>query len=142
MQLELTFGNDEKHLPSVKAFLHATLEQLSLDSSIASQLEEFVVRAAREAIDHAYPSGDDGLVKLSIDEQHGKLEIRVRDFGIPQDVAELERHLHEPRASATSCFDCLAPEAVDEVHWLAFGREGKALQVVKWLHERHVTDGA
>ena len=50
--------------------------------------------------------------------------------------------MHEPNAVATSCFDCLAPDAVDEVHWLAFGREGKALQVVKWLHERHVTDGA
>src|SRR5262245_32751758 len=107
MQLELTFGNDEKHLPSVGAFLHATLDELPLEAGVARQIEDFVVRAAREAIDHAYPAGDDGLVKLSIDEQHGTLEIRVRDFGIPQDVGALERHLHEPGAVSTCCFDCL-----------------------------------
>src|SRR5262245_47332717 len=116
MQLELTFGNDEKHLPSVCAFLTATLKQLPLDTAVAAQIEQFVLRAAREAIEHAYPAGDDGLVKLSIDEQHGKLEIRVRDFGIPQDVEALERHLHERGAVPTCCFDCLAPDAVDEVH--------------------------
>ena len=95
MQLELTFGNDQKHLPSVRAFLHATLGQLPLDSSVADRLEEFLATACRDAIDHAYPADDDGLIKLSIDEQHGKLEIRVRDFGIPQDVDALERQLHE-----------------------------------------------
>ena len=141
MQLELTFGNDEKHLPSVCAFLHTTLQQLPLDASVADQLEEFVVRAARETIEHAYPAGEDGLVKLSIDEQHGKLEIRVRDFGIPQDVANWSGSCTS-RGGGHELLRLPAADVVDEVHWLAFGREGKALQVVKWLHERHVTDGA
>ena len=142
MQLELTFGNDQKHLPSVCAFLHATLQQLPLETSVAGQIEEFVVRAAHDAIDHAYPAGDDGLIKLTVDEQHGKLEIRVRDFGIPQDVESLERQLHEPGTATANRFGCPAADVVDEVHWLAFGPQGKALQVVKWLHEKHIAEGA
>ncbi len=142
MQLELTFGNDSKHLPSVCAFLHATLQQLPLETAVAGQLEEFVVRAARDAVDHAYPASDDGLIKLTIDEQHGKLEIRVRDFGIPQDVEALERQLHESGAARANRFGCPAPDVIDEVHWLAFGPQGKALQVVKWLHEKHIAEGA
>jgi anti-sigma regulatory factor (Ser/Thr protein kinase)/GNAT superfamily N-acetyltransferase len=142
MQLELTLDNERKHLPSVTAFLHATLQQLPLETVVAAKLEEFVVRAAQDAIDHAYPAGDDGLIKLAIEEQHGKLEIRVRDFGIPQDVDALERELHESRATCANRFGCLAPDVADELHWLAFGPQGKALSVVKWLHEKHIADAA
>jgi anti-sigma regulatory factor (Ser/Thr protein kinase) len=142
MQLELTFGNDRNHLPSVCAFLHATLQQLPLEVSAAGKLEEFVAGAARDAIDHAYPAGEEGLIKLAIDEQHGKLEIRVRDFGLPQDVDALERQLHESDASAAHRHGCPAADVVDEVHWLAFGPQGKALQVVKWLHETHIANAA
>jgi anti-sigma regulatory factor (Ser/Thr protein kinase) len=43
---------------------------------------------------NAYAAGDQGLIKLSIQTQHGKLEIRIRDFGIPKDVQLLDRQLH------------------------------------------------
>lgn len=142
MQLELTFGNEQKHLPSVSAFLHTTLDQLPLDEPVAGQLEEFVIRTVRDAIDHAYPAGDEGLIKLSIGEQHGKLEICVRDFGMPQDVESLERQLHDPGTAGASRFGCPATDVIDEVHWLAFGPQGKALQVVKWLHDKHIVEDA
>jgi anti-sigma regulatory factor (Ser/Thr protein kinase) len=141
MQLELTFSNDESHLPSVHAFLHATLGQLPLEPSPASSLERFVEEAVRDAVDHAYPSGADGQIRLSIDEQHGNLEIRVRDFGIPRDVDALERELHES-SGAPNRHRGLPPDVADEVHWLAHGPQGKALQVVKWLHEEHIEDSA
>jgi anti-sigma regulatory factor (Ser/Thr protein kinase) len=142
MQLELTFGNDPQHRPSVLAFLHTTLGQLPLPTPAADSLEQFVAAAVDDAIAHAYPAGDDGLIKLSIQEQHGKLEILVRDFGIPQDVESLERKLHESNMPLAGRFGCPLADVVDEVHWLAFGPQGKALQVVKWLHDEHITDVA
>ena len=67
------------------------------------------------------------------------------DFGsgyhapLPQDVAELERRLHDNVDSADRLFGCPVT-AIDEVHWLAFGPEGKALQVRKWLHDKSITE--
>jgi hypothetical protein len=39
-------------------------------------------------------------------------------------------------------FGCTTTGLVDEVHWLAFGPDGKALQIRKWLHEKHVAEQA
>jgi Histidine kinase-like ATPase domain len=141
VQLELTFGNQQEHLPSVRALLRATLEQLPIGSFAAGELERFVAEAAQDAVVRAYPPGVEGRVRLSIDEQHGKLEIRVRDFGIPRDVDAMERELHESAGVANR--HCSPPaNAADEVHWLAYGPEGKALQVIKWLHEQRVENSA
>ena len=63
------------------------------------------------------------------------------DFGIPQDVEALEQQWHEPAAAEANRFGCPAADVIDEVHWLAFGPQGKALQIVKWLHEKHIADG-
>ena len=131
MQLELTFGNDPQHLPSVRAFLATTLEQLPLAASAVAKLETLVQTAVEDAVASAYPPGDSGLVKLSINEQHGKLEIRVRDFGIPKDISLLQQQSPQPAA-----------DVVDEIHWLTFGPDGKALQLVKWLHETHISAAA
>jgi len=142
MQMELTFGNDPIHLPSVRSFLNATLLQLPLQTQVVEKLATFISAAIEDAISHAYPTGIEGSIKLSIQEQLGKLEIRVRDFGIPKDVDSLERQLQQPGARTTNRFGTWAADVADEVHWLAFGREGKALQVVKWLHDTHIADGA
>ncbi len=142
MQLELTFGNTPIHLPSVRAFLDATLQQLPLSSDTAAKLRTFIDAAVKDAILHAYPRGDQGLINLSVQSQHGKLEIRVRDFGIPKDVHLMEQQLRPADTTATNRFGTLGAEVADEVHWLTFGPDGKALQVVKWLHDSHIADVA
>ncbi len=142
MQTELTFDNDQSHLPSIHAFMKATLQQFPLPSDTAEKLETFIIAAVTEAIVNAYPAGDQGLIKLSIQEQHGKLEIRVRDFGIPKDVHLMERQLQPTDPTMIDRFGTLAADVADELHWLTFGPEGKALQVIKWLHDSHIADVA
>ena len=110
MQLELTFGNDQVHLPSVRAFMNATLQELPLQSATVEQLGTFIETAVVDAILHAYPAGVQGLIKLSIQEQHGMLEIRVRDFGIPKDVQLMERQLQSIDPTATDRFETLAAD--------------------------------
>ena len=134
MQLELTFGNDQVHLPSVRAFLQATLRELPLQPDTLEKLGAFIETAVLKAMLSAYPPGVQGLIKLKIHEQHGLLEIRVRDFGIPKDVELMERQL--PSTNPNDRFESFA----DQVHWLTFGPEGKALQLRKWLHETPITE--
>lgn len=140
MKLELTFSNDRTHLPSVHGFLTATLAQFPLDVSAAEKLETFIEASVEDAISQAYAAGEEGLIRLKIEEQHGKLEIRVRDFGIPRDVHLLESALQHAGATGAHRLGVLTVDVADELHWLTFGPEGKALQVVKWLHEMHVGD--
>jgi GNAT superfamily N-acetyltransferase len=103
-------------------------------------LGEMIVAAAEAAVREAYPTGESGLVKLSIRESDGRVEVRVRDFGLPQDVKQLERQLRENNSSAASLLASAPADAVDEVHWLGFGPRGKALQFIKWLPAAPVAD--
>ncbi|QDU95156.1 GNAT family N-acetyltransferase [Lignipirellula cremea] len=141
MQLELTFGNDLIHLPSVRAFFKATMQQFPLPQETIGQLEKYIDAAVEEAVLHAYPATSPGAINLSIQEQHGRLEIQVRDYGIPKDVQQMERRLQAARRPSKGRGSSLA-DVADEVHWRSFGPEGKALQVVKWLHETHIADVA
>ncbi len=141
MQLELVLSNEPRALASMRAFARETLRQLPLSPADAGELEKLAFGAVDDAIEHAYRDGEEGAIKLAIREQHGRLEIVVRDFGMPQDVESLERRLHEGGAGGRSLFGCPA-ELLDEVHWLAFGPEGKALQVRKWLGDKSIADSA
>ncbi|WP_437229540.1 GNAT family N-acetyltransferase [Planctomicrobium sp. SH661] len=135
MQLELHLSNEKRVLPSVQAMTHAALQSCPLDPSVAEKLEELTLQKVTDAIEHAYPPGESGTIKLVLREKQGQLEIRIRDFGLPQDVVELEERLH---AAGVGIDHSMA----DEVHWLSFGREGKAFQLLKWLPESNITQSA
>lgn len=140
MQLELRLMNDRRTLPSVRAFVHETLRQFSLPDDQASAIEELALGAVSDAVDQAYPSGEEGAIQLTIREAAGKLELIVRDYGLPQDVSLLERQLHETSTTPRKLFGCPLSGVVDEMHWLAYGSAGKALQLLKWLHQNNIAD--
>jgi anti-sigma regulatory factor (Ser/Thr protein kinase)/GNAT superfamily N-acetyltransferase len=144
MQLELIFTNDARFLPGIGAFTRETLKQWPLEAAVAEKLGQGVVAAARNAIEHAYPPGELGSIELTVREESGRLEFIVRDHGLPQDVARLEERLHDSSVPSTSKMALNWPGAdiVDELHWIGYGREGKAIQLVKWLHDDHITDRA
>ena len=135
MNLALQFSNDPRTLSSAKAMLQAALQELPIEEQDFAPLEKFVMEHVREAVEHAYPPGEVGVIELSIKEDHGRLEIRIRDEGIPQDTAALEEDLHHSRRTPPQ-------GVVDEVHWMGFGRDGKALQIIKWLHEADIREGS
>jgi N-acetylglutamate synthase-like GNAT family acetyltransferase len=138
MHLELSLSNEPRALPSVEAFLHTTLLQLPLATDKSERLGRLVTAAVSDTIEKAYSPGEEGLIKLTIREISGKLEIRVRDFGLPQDVKLLEKNWNG--AGPTWLHDCHTSDVVDQVHWLAFGPHGKALRLIKWLHTANIAD--
>ncbi len=139
MQLELQVNNDPRVLSAIRAFIAEVLRQTTLAATEIDQLVELVGRSARAAIEQAYPAGEDGLIKVGIAESHGKLVLTVRDYGMPQDIAASERQLHEPGCPNPRLFGMSCQGIADEVHWLGYGPEGKALQINKWLHNSPIT---
>lgn len=126
MKFDLSFDNNLKAMATVEPFVQHALTQWPLSETELSELRQFVIAATNCSIETAYPAGELGRIALAIEESHGKLDIQIRDFGLPRVAAPL------PQQQVPSC--------IDEVHWLEFGPEGKALQVIKWLHQTHVAD--
>ena len=125
MQFELQFTNEATTLPVVSATLDEVLGPLPLDADVTSALHKLTLDVVRDAIEHAYPSGAEGFIKLTIQLKRNKLEILVRDYGMPQDIERLEHRYQQAQP-----FD---KHIVDQVHWCSFGPDGKEFQIVKWL---------
>lgn len=139
MQLQLSLTSDRRFLPSVAAFTSEAIRPWSLTEVDASKLAELAISAFANAMDHAYPAGEQGAIEMSIHEEHGRLAISIRDHGLPADIAMLESQLNESKARGQS-FDFPGVDAADEIHWVGYGRDGKAIQIIKWLHETHVQE--
>jgi anti-sigma regulatory factor (Ser/Thr protein kinase)/GNAT superfamily N-acetyltransferase len=139
MHLELSLSNEPRALPSVEAFVRSTLLQLPLPGDGSERLGQLVIAAVRDAIENAYPVGEEGSIQLTVRELAGKLEIRVRDFGLPQDIKDLEQRSRGD-CLAAALHGCHEADVVDQMHWLSFGPRGKALQLVKWLHTANIAD--
>ena len=139
MHLELLVNNDLRVLAATRAYAREALRQTSMASPEIEKLVELIERSVRAAIEHAYPSGEDGSIKVGITDSRGKLVVTVRDYGMPQDIETLERQVHEPDHPNPRLFGISCQGIADEVHWLGYGPEGKALQIVKWLHNTHIT---
>ncbi|MCP4191865.1 MAG: GNAT family N-acetyltransferase [Planctomycetaceae bacterium] len=140
MQFELRFNNQLSVLPSVSAFVGTTLRQTELAEADVKQLEDLVLRVVNYAIEHAYLEGEEGEISLAITHDSGKLEMTVRDYGLPQDIEVLEEQLHEAHGKLSEILAVQTPGVVDEKHWIGFGSQGKALQFVKWLHDSAVDE--
>jgi hypothetical protein len=119
----------------------AALNQLPLQQEMAARLCRLVQDSVNDAIEKAYPPGESGQIRVAIKERHGKLELLIRDYGLPQDIDALEQEIHDPNCRRHRIDSELAA-AVDDIHWLGFGRDGKALQIIKWLDEGHIADRA
>lgn len=141
MQLQLIFTNERRVLPGIGAFTRETLRQYPFDDATIGKLADCVLAAAANAIDHAYPAGEAGEITLTVSEDHQKVVFTIRDSGLPQDVDALERRLQESGLTpGAHSLDWPGLDAVDEIHSFGYGREGKAIQIVKWLHDNHVAD--
>ena len=139
LQLELTVNNDRRNVATIRAFASQALRQIPLVESNIDSLLELVSRSAEAAIEHGYPTGEEGNVKVVISEAGDKLVLTVRDYGMPQDVRLLEQQLHERDPSTLCLFGIPCASFTDEIHWIGYGPKGKALKITKWLHDMHVT---
>lgn len=139
MEFELRVSNDERVIPVVRSFLLDAFALSLLEKNLHERLAELVVLCTDDAIKHAYNEGEDGSITIGIRELHGKLEITVRDYGMPQDIEEMETAVHQGVDAGSRLFGISCKEIADEVHWSGYGPEGKELRISKWLHNTDVT---
>ncbi len=139
LQMELLVNNDQRVLPAVEAFACEALRQSTLEPKQIDGLVQLISRSTQAAIDRAYPVGEEGPIKVRIAESHGKLTMTVRDHGMPQDIGELQRQLHDEGQVSLRLFGIPCADLADDIHWIGYGPGGKALQITKWLHNTHIT---
>lgn len=139
LTFELRVTTDARVLPTVVKFSREILRHTSLTDPDAERLHDLIVAAIRETFSSAYPRGEDGPIVLSSAQKQGVLEVTIRDFGLPQDVQRLEQALASADAGLRKqMLGVDWAHRADEVHYENFGPEGKALRIVKSLHENHV----
>lgn len=139
IEFELRVSNDERVIPVVRSFLLDAFALSSLEKNLHERLAGLVVLCTTDAVKHAYNEGEDGSISIGVRELHGKLEITVRDYGMPQDIEEMETAIYRRAAGGFRLFGISCKEIADEVHWSGYGPEGKELRISKWLHNTDVT---
>ena len=140
MEMELRLSNDSPLLPSVRAFVRSTLNELGLPDTTVSGLEQLVDEVIAHTIEHAYPHGEDGAVIVKVTESNGKFEITICDDGVPQDIQKLESELVQGPVDLPGLRNAINTGMLDEMHWSALGPSGKALHLIKWLGDKSVKD--
>ena len=139
LTFELRVTNDARALGTVESFSREILRHTSLADAAADRLHELFVAAMRETFACAYPPGESGAIILSSVQKEGVLEVTIRDFGLPHDFPRLEEALVSTDVGLRKQLLGLDwAHRADEVHYESFSPEGKALRIVKWLHESHV----
>jgi len=137
VEFELRISNDHRAIGLVEAFVRESLRLAPLRDT--KFLEQLIVAAVRQVIDHAYPEGEAGAIVLH--SQHGEdfLTISIRDFGLPEDLAQLEMALRN-EASRSWIGHLPHVEAADNMHWIGYGPEGKALVITKSYHDTSIKE--
>ena len=140
MEMELRLTNDPRLMPSVQAFMHSTLKQFGLVDAAVTSIEKIVTEVVSHTIQHAYPHGEEGAITLKVTEASGKFEITISDDGLPQDIHQLEEELHDGQDNRSGLAESVVQGVIDEMHWSALGPNGKALHLIKWIHDDAVID--
>lgn len=139
LKLELRVSNDACVIPVVRSFLLNAFALSSLDKNLHEELAGLIVLCTDDAIKHAYGKGEEGSITIGIRDVHGKLDVTVRDYGMPQDIDGMETAAHQSGDAGLRLFGISCEEIADDVHWSGYGPEGKELRISKWLHNTDVT---
>lgn len=137
MELELRLTNDPRGLPSVAAFAAEALKHLAGGEEERDGLLKLILAATADAVAHAYPKGEAGSVLLTFQFGASRLVVTVRDYGLPQDFHRLEASLAAGDRRQVLGLDWA--HFADELHCIGYGPKGKALQIIKSLHDTPVT---
>jgi len=135
LEFELHIPNTQRALSLVTDFSRQVVEETSLRRP--GNFGKLLVAAARHLIDTAYLPGESGKIIMAASISADRIEVRLRDFGIPRDVDSLERGTQQG-----TCWASRLPfaDSADELHWKSFGPEGKELTISKATHDRHITE--
>ncbi|WP_040614622.1 ATP-binding protein, partial [Teichococcus cervicalis] len=108
-----------------RAAAAALAEALALPEAKRGRLELAVEEAVANAVNHAYPDGRDGRLRVSAAEEAGALVLGVQDWGLPYQPA-----IPAPGEAGEGggLGLLLAFRMADEARYRPLGREGKRFE--------------
>lgn len=129
---ELTVPADNRFTGVFRELVRQVMAPAGLPEKQVRRLEMAVEAAYMNAVAHAYEPGSPGPVSLFIERDGTRVQISVRDLGIPFD-ASLEPVRSADESAETSGVPRglqLIRNIADEVQWISLGAEGKELRLI------------
>ncbi len=136
----LTIPNDVAYLSLVRTYVMAAAAQTGFDDADSRAIRRAVDEACAHIIQTAFEPGEEQELSISCQRLPGGLKVAIADKGLPFDPASIKAY------DASGGLDrdmsglpfYLMQQAMDEVHFVNKGWEGKELQLIKYLQVPHV----
>jgi anti-sigma regulatory factor (Ser/Thr protein kinase)/ribosomal protein S18 acetylase RimI-like enzyme len=131
----LTIPNNTSYLPVVGAYVMAAATRLGFDSAEVFDIRLAVDEACAHIIETAFEPEEEQNLTISCQRYPSGLRISIADKGLPFDprsIKEYDAHGGSDRDLSGLPF-YLIQQAVDEVRFVNRGREGKELQLIKYI---------
>ncbi len=81
----LALKNDVRQVPKLGEFIKGVMGQLNVDSKLAGKLRLAVEEAVVNAMEYAYPSGQEGNVTIRVQANGQRIKFIISDEGVPFD---------------------------------------------------------
>jgi len=122
--VSLAIPNDRSFLPLAIKVVEETAHLAGLEGAEVHDLLHAVRELLSNAIEHAYPPGEAGIVDLDLRLQPHGIQVSIHDMGLPFNY---EQYLRSEREGGLRRI----PRYVDELRFANLGKEGKAFTIFK-----------
>jgi anti-sigma regulatory factor (Ser/Thr protein kinase) len=123
---------DIKMLPTVIETVRKVTHEYGMPDNFARDLELASEEACHNVIEHAYEIDEDGYYYLEIRREPGRFVVTVKDQGIPFNLKLLKEE--KPHDLGIKLMRAMT----DEVNSHYLGKEGKIVELVKYLPSKNV----
>ena len=130
----LTLLSDKNFIPQAQTFAVSYARYFNFPDSELQKIELITEEAILNIIQNAFDEEEVGTIDVKIIYQPGKFIISIEDKGIPVDFRMLEKSEHSGLGIL------LMKNLADEFRFVNLGKDGKRIEMVKYLPEQTLPD--
>ena len=131
---KLTLFSDKLYIRQAQEFVMYYARLFKFSQKDLTKLELATEEAVLNTIENSFEEGEFGRFEVKVGYRPGAFIISVEDQGIPADAERLERQEN----SALGIL--LMRNLVDEFNIINLGRDGKKMELIKYLPETSIAD--
>lgn len=129
---KLTILSDKQFISQVQEFVKFYARYFNFSGTALQEIDLITEEAILNTIQNTFGDEELGTIDVKIIYQTGKFIISIEDRGIPIDFNQLEKSEH------SSIGILLMKNLADEFRFVNLGRDGKRLELVKYLPEESI----
>lgn len=131
---KLTVYADKSFIRGIQEFVLFFAREFKFDKKELSKLELITEEAVLSTIENSFEPGELGSFDVKISYRPGAFVISIEDKGIPSDLEYMQKNEN------TALEILLMKNLADEFNIINLGREGKRLELVKYITETSIAD--